>query len=125
MSFWGIKKPEKEYEKIKIFLENGQTEKIRNHARSKGLNLNSYIRELIQEDMQEEQIKGIPVEKLSIEELDLSKLEIGLRINTMRLKNIDEIKKLIDIFGEERFKEMLNLNQETYDELMQKIEDLN
>lgn len=123
MPFWGIEKPKKEYEKIKVFVENGQVEKIRNHAKSKGLTLNSYIRKLIQEDMHEEQIKGIPVEKLSIEELDLSTLSAGMTINTLRLKNIDEIEKLIDVFGEERFKEMLRLNQEAYDELIQRIKD--
>ena len=58
MSFFEMKKLDKEYEKIKIFVENGQTEKIRNHAESKGLTLNSYIRKLIQEDMHEEQIRG-------------------------------------------------------------------
>lgn len=123
MSFWETIKPEKEYEKIKIFVENGQTEKIRNHAKNKGLTLNSYIRKLIQEDMHEE-IKGIAMEKLPIEELDLSTLVAGIYLNTMRLKNIDEIEKLINTFGEERLKEMLSLRQGAYDELIQRIEDL-
>ena len=42
----------KAYDQIKIIVRKGERDKIRAHAKSKELSLNSYIKALIENDMQ-------------------------------------------------------------------------
>lgn len=43
------------YDDLRIRVKKGEAEKIKEHAKSKGLSLNSYINKLISDDMNEGQ----------------------------------------------------------------------
>lgn len=42
----------KSYDQIKVLVKKGERDKIKAHAKSKGMSLNGYINKLISEDME-------------------------------------------------------------------------
>lgn len=129
MELFKIKEKAKSYDQIKLLVNNGQKEAIRKYAESKGLNLNSYIKKLIKEDINasqsdnyEEEQKELSATEIPIEELELKSIA-SYRLNNMGIKNIDDVEGIIKALGEEKIKRILMLNQTEYNELIQQIKD--